>query len=377
MLRRQWQVQDDMITKKLRADAASGHAAQTRAPLARPAQAIKSGRGAGTPRKHVEMLKRQNRSLKQVLCTLRGLARQLRAGAAGQDWRDTHKDFRAQDVEARACCPQDDRSRSSKIDWRTQVCVAAEHRSRFSRCSGRSSRCRYRAADCLQTSSCWESVSWSMSALSITINVSSCTQPSQRRSASRRGWRWSRQAFTPYVLRLDQDRKFVRWAASARYLAEADVERSSIWDRPGIEAFSWLLCKHKFLWTGWYNKECNTSLPSPIHGSEIVLHTRQGAAVADPMLQYVSRVNVCSSVPWIPRSQSVLQVSQNHHRVWLHSRVWQNVCTNTDWTLPCCKSISPSSVISTNQSIVLRPSFRALPDWSWQFLISMMDHLAF
>ena len=33
------------------------------------------------------------------------------------------------------------------------------------------------------------------------------------------------------------------------------------------------------------------------HDSEIVLHTRQGVDVADPMLQCVSRVNICSSLP--------------------------------------------------------------------------------
>ena len=37
--------------------------------------------------------------------------------------------------------------------------------------------------------------------------------------------------------------------------------------------------------------------PNVLHGSEIVLHPRQRVVVADPMLQCVSRVNVCSSLP--------------------------------------------------------------------------------
>ena len=46
---------------------------------ARPAPAVKPGHGAGRPRKQVELLKRENRSLKQVVCGLRGLVRRLRA----------------------------------------------------------------------------------------------------------------------------------------------------------------------------------------------------------------------------------------------------------------------------------------------------------
>ena len=42
-------------------------------------QQSKLGRGAGWPRKQVELLKRENRSLKQVVCRLRGLVRLLTA----------------------------------------------------------------------------------------------------------------------------------------------------------------------------------------------------------------------------------------------------------------------------------------------------------
>ena len=37
--------------------------------------------------------------------------------------------------------------------------------------------------------------------------------------------------------------------------------------------------------------------PNVLHGSEIVLHTRQGVVVAVPMLQCVSRVKFCSGLP--------------------------------------------------------------------------------
>ena len=80
---RQWQMLDDMVAAKLRADTAPGHAAQAGAALARPAPAVKPGHGAGRPRKQVELLKRENRSLKQVVCRLRGMVRRLRA--ASQD----------------------------------------------------------------------------------------------------------------------------------------------------------------------------------------------------------------------------------------------------------------------------------------------------
>ena len=79
MLGRQWQMLDDMVATKLRADAAPGHAAQAGAALARPSPAVKPGRGAGRPRKQVELLKREIRSLKQVVCRLRGLVRRLKA----------------------------------------------------------------------------------------------------------------------------------------------------------------------------------------------------------------------------------------------------------------------------------------------------------
>ena len=74
---RQWQMLDDMVAAKLRADAAAGDAAQAGAALARPAPVVKPGHGAGRPRKQVEVLKRENRSLKQVVCRLRGLVRRL------------------------------------------------------------------------------------------------------------------------------------------------------------------------------------------------------------------------------------------------------------------------------------------------------------
>ena len=76
---RQWQMLDDMVAAKLRADAAPGHAAQAGVALARPAPAAEPGHGAGRPRKQVELLKRENRLLKQVVCRLRGLVRRLRA----------------------------------------------------------------------------------------------------------------------------------------------------------------------------------------------------------------------------------------------------------------------------------------------------------
>ena len=72
---------DDMVAAKLRASAALGHAAQAGAALAWPAPAVKPGHGAGWPRKHVELLKRENRPLKQVVCRLRGLVRRLRAAS--------------------------------------------------------------------------------------------------------------------------------------------------------------------------------------------------------------------------------------------------------------------------------------------------------
>ena len=61
---RQWQMLDDMVAAKLRADTPPGHTAQAGAALARPAPAVKPGHGAGRPRKQVELLKRENRSLK-------------------------------------------------------------------------------------------------------------------------------------------------------------------------------------------------------------------------------------------------------------------------------------------------------------------------
>ena len=67
---RQWQMLDDMVAAKLRADTAPGHAAQAGAALARPAPAVKPSHGAGRPRKQVELLKRENRSLKQVVCSV-------------------------------------------------------------------------------------------------------------------------------------------------------------------------------------------------------------------------------------------------------------------------------------------------------------------
>ena len=76
---RQWQMLDDVVPAKLRVDAALVHAAQAGAALARPAAAVKPGHGAGRPRKQVELLKRESRSLKQVVCRLRGLVRRLRA----------------------------------------------------------------------------------------------------------------------------------------------------------------------------------------------------------------------------------------------------------------------------------------------------------
>ena len=66
---RQWHLLDDMVAAKLRADAAPGHAAQAGAALARPAPAVKSGHGTRRPRKQVELLNRENRSLKQVVCS--------------------------------------------------------------------------------------------------------------------------------------------------------------------------------------------------------------------------------------------------------------------------------------------------------------------
>ena len=79
MLGRQWQMLDDMVATKLRADAARGHTAQAGAAHARSSPAVKPGRGAGRPRKQVELLKREIRSLKQVVCRLRGLVRRLKA----------------------------------------------------------------------------------------------------------------------------------------------------------------------------------------------------------------------------------------------------------------------------------------------------------
>ena len=76
---RQWQMLDDMVAAKLRADAAPGHAAQAGAALARPFPVVKPGHGAGRPRKQAELLKRENRSLKHIVCRLRELVRRLRA----------------------------------------------------------------------------------------------------------------------------------------------------------------------------------------------------------------------------------------------------------------------------------------------------------
>ena len=44
---RQWQMLDDMVAAKLRADTPPGHTAQAGAALARPAPAVKPGNGAG------------------------------------------------------------------------------------------------------------------------------------------------------------------------------------------------------------------------------------------------------------------------------------------------------------------------------------------
>ena len=123
----QWQMLDDMVAGKLRADTAPGHAACSSSQTwSRSWQASK-----------MVLLKRENRSLEQVVCRLRGLVRRLRVEL--QATIDASKDFRAQDAEARACCPQGDRARSGKFGWRIQMCVAAERRPRWSRCSGRSS----------------------------------------------------------------------------------------------------------------------------------------------------------------------------------------------------------------------------------------------
>ena len=47
-------------------------------------QQSKPGHGAGRPRKQVGLLERENRSLKQVVCRLRGLVRRLRAELQAQ-----------------------------------------------------------------------------------------------------------------------------------------------------------------------------------------------------------------------------------------------------------------------------------------------------
>ena len=53
---RQWQMLDDMVAAKLRADAALGP------------PAVKPGHGAGTPRKQVELLKKRTSVAQNRLC---------------------------------------------------------------------------------------------------------------------------------------------------------------------------------------------------------------------------------------------------------------------------------------------------------------------
>ena len=48
---------------------------------------------------------------------------------------------------------------------------------------------------------------------------------------------------------------------------------------------------------------------------------------------------------WTQQCESVLHVSQNLRDVWVHWCLWQDVCTNTGWTLQCCNPTSLSSTI--------------------------------
>ena len=86
------------------------------------------------------------------------------------------------------------------------------------------------------------------------------------------------------------------------------VRELSLVSSPGVFTPFLFVCKPEFLIN---SSECLGSASISIrsgafpnggttivsHDSEIVPHTRQGAVVADPMLQFVSRVNVCSSLP--------------------------------------------------------------------------------
>ena len=81
---RQWQMLDDTVAAKLRADAALGHAAQAGAALARPAPAVKTWSRSWQASKTSRAAERENRSLKQVVCRLRGLVRRLRAELQAQ-----------------------------------------------------------------------------------------------------------------------------------------------------------------------------------------------------------------------------------------------------------------------------------------------------
>ena len=136
---RQWQVLDDMVAAKLRADTAPGHAAQADAALARPPPAVKPGHGAGRPRKQAERLKRENRSLKQVVCRLRGLVRRLRAELQAKIHEMCAKTSVLKTPKRERAARKATERGVVSLAGGYRMCVAAERRPRWSRCSGRSS----------------------------------------------------------------------------------------------------------------------------------------------------------------------------------------------------------------------------------------------
>ena len=173
-----------MVAAKLRADAAPGHAAQAGAALARRAPAVKPGRGAGRPRKQVELLKRENRSLKQVVCRLRGLDRRLRA--------ELQAKMRAKTSELKTLKREHAARRTTE---RGVVCLAGE----YYKCAvlwnighaGADAVVAHLdagiARQTLQMGAAVGSRCLGPCPLSFTINTPTCTQLGQRRSASRVG----------------------------------------------------------------------------------------------------------------------------------------------------------------------------------------------
>ena len=103
-----------------------------------------------------------------------------------------------------------------------------------------------------------------------------------------------------YTSRMTLERYDVESCGASLIVRELSLVRS-----PGVFTPLLFVCKQELLINSsellrfQYGLAPFQTVVQPIvsHGSEIVLHTRQGAVVTDPMLQCVSRVNVCSSLP--------------------------------------------------------------------------------